>query len=158
VCEARERRRTMKHRPVVAVAGVALALGIAFAPSASAGNANPYVPTAALNRMQAQYRRPIALPTWLPTGYVYKGHVGLRDHSLTVGYVRAGRLIWFMLLNDFRGCTTSRWVRAMTVPGSKARRGCHPGAGLFYVWSHDAPLRQVDRIARSVRRTWSEQG
>lgn len=146
----------MRHLPVVAVAGAALALGVVFASSAAAANANPYVPTAALTRMQAQYGRPLALPTWLPAGYVYKGHVGLRDHSLTVGYVRAGRLIWFLLLNDFKRCTTSRWVRAVTVPGSQARRGCHPGAGLFYVWSHDAPLKQVDRVARSVRLTWKE--
>jgi hypothetical protein len=147
----------MRHLPVAAVAGATLALGLVHAPSAPTANTNPHVPAAALKRMQAQYGRPMALPTWLPAGYLYKGHVSLRDHSLTVGYVRAGRLIWFMLLNDFKGCATSRWVRALTLPDSQARRGCHPGAGLFYVWSHDAPLRQVDRVARSVRRTWREE-
>ena len=146
----------MRHLHIVAVTAAVFALGIALAPFARAGNANSHVPRAALARMQVQYGRPMALPTWMPAGYLYKGHVGIRDYSLTVGYVRAGRLIWFMLLNDFKGCTTSRWVRALDMSDSQARRGCHPGAGLFYVWSHDAPLAQVDRVARSVRLTWHD--
>jgi hypothetical protein len=135
---------------------VALVTFFVLAGAAQAALVNPHIAERDLWRMQRQYGQPLALPEWLPAGYRYKGHVAFKQHSLTVGYVRGGRLIWFMLIHRYTGCGRREWLRRDLVPRAKAVRGCEPGAGLFFVWSRNASLAQVTNVGRNVGLPWRE--
>lgn len=139
-----------RHAAVVLVVVVLFLLLVA---SARAASSNPYIPQDTVKRMEMNYGLPLALPGWLPSGYRFKGWVAVPQHSLILGFVREGRLVWFML-SGRAGCRTSTVARPFVIPRGSAYRRCVAGAGTVTVWSLDEAPGGLRAVAARTVLSW----